>query len=76
MKLLFELHFTRSGKLILVYIYPRYSKLDLRNIFIGQDYKADAVFILRCKSVTLVEHAAVNRRVVGSSPTWGAKGKY
>ena len=23
-----------------------------------------------------VEHAAVNRRVVGSSPTWGAKGKY
>ncbi len=22
-----------------------------------------------------VEHAAVNRRVVGSSPTWGAKGK-
>ena len=23
----------------------------------------------------LVEHAAVNRRVVGSSPTWGAKSK-
>ena len=24
----------------------------------------------------LVEHAAVNRRVVGSSPTWGAKQKH
>ena len=26
-----------------------------------------------CNFSTLVEHAAVNRRVVGSSPTWGAK---
>ena len=28
-----------------------------------------------CKFVTSVEHAAVNRRVVGSSPTWGAMRK-
>ena len=29
-----------------------------------------------CSSIAqLVEHAAVNRRVVGSSPTWGARTK-
>ena len=37
--------------------------------------KADHIFEtkLRCKIVTALEHAAVNRRVVGSSPTGGAK---
>ncbi len=30
---------------------------------------------LRCKLPTLLEHAAVNRRVVGSSPTGGAKSR-
>ena len=30
----------------------------------------------RYVAATLVEHAAVNRRVVGSSPTWGATKRY
>ena len=35
---------------------------------------ADQIFKvkLRCKVLTPLEHAAVNRRVVGSSPTGGA----
>ena len=38
-------------------------KLDLHDRF------------FRSLSYRLVEHAAVNRRVVGSSPTWGARQK-
>ena len=30
----------------------------------------DSIFL----SSSMAEHSAVNRRVVGSSPTWGAKG--
>ena len=39
--------------------------------------KADHIFEtkLRCKIVTALEPAAVNRRVVGSSPTGGAKNR-
>ena len=36
--------------------------------------KQSFCFVLKYSSIAQsVEHAAVNRRVVGSSPTWGAK---
>ena len=33
---------------------------------------ASIILLVRSSIAQLVEHAAVNRRVVGSSPTWGA----
>ena len=32
----------------------------------------ESFIIFWCLSIRMREHAAVNRRVVGSSPTWGA----
>ena len=33
------------------------------------------IYIIYSSIAQSVEHAAVNRRVVGSSPTWGAKNR-
>lgn len=34
------------------------------------------IYIIYSSIAQSVEHATVNRRVVGSSPTWGAKGNH